>query len=55
MTILPLPLLMTLNGKDTTEFITVWKVAAHKHSLPHPYPFVFYTSMTHIYPVLLAN
>ena len=49
MTILPLPLLMmNVNGKDTNEFITVWKVAAHKHSFPHPYPFVLYKYDTYI-------
>ena len=49
MTILPLPLLMmNVNGKDTTEFITVQKVAAHKQSVPHTYPFRF-IQLRHIY------
>lgn len=49
MTILPLPLLMmNVNGKDTTEFITVQKVAAHKQSLHHTYPFVLYNYDTYM-------
>lgn len=48
-TILPLPpLMMSLNGKNTTEFITVWRLAVHQQSLPNSPILLFYTSTTHI-------
>lgn len=40
--------MMNVNGKDTTEFITVQKVAAHKQSLHHTYPFVLYNYDTYM-------
>lgn len=49
-TILPLPPLMTsFNSKDTTEFITVWKLAAiNLLALFHSPTLLFYTSITNI-------
>lgn len=39
------PLMMSLNGKDTTESITMWKCAAYQQSLPHSPSLLFYTNI----------